>query len=114
MRSPDRTVWIRRAPACSGLPVDGKNHLPPARVLPATMLTKLAVKPPKGAYCFGCNQPFEGGAPAVRFESDLLSAADRTELSHLYFHPGHMIRYARRRNWTDLAAYMEGAGVANF
>ena len=68
----------------------------------------------KGSYCFGCNQLFEGGAPAVKFESDLVPDSDRMELANLYFHPGHLIRYARRRNWTALAEYIEAAGPAHF
>jgi hypothetical protein len=78
------------------------------------MLAKHVAVAKKGAYCFGCNQAFEGGAPAVRFESDLLPDSDRAELSNLLFHPGHLIRYARRRNWTGLADFIEGAGAAQY
>ncbi len=77
-------------------------------------VTKRSVVPPKGSFCFGCNQPFGGGAPAVQVQSDLAPPSDRAELAGLYFHPGHLIRYARRRNWTELAAYLEANGSANF
>ncbi len=78
------------------------------------MLDKHAAVAPKGAYCFGCNQPFEGGIPSVKFESDLVPPSDRPELANLYFHPGHLIRYANRRNWTSLAEYIERMGASNF
>ncbi|MGD0718659.1 MAG: hypothetical protein ABSA15_03665 [Thermoplasmata archaeon] len=78
------------------------------------MLAKHVAMAPKGAYCFGCNQPFGGGAPTVRFESDLVPPSDQPELSGLYFHPGHLIRYANRRNWTALAEYIERNGSSNF
>jgi hypothetical protein len=78
------------------------------------MLAKHAAMATKGSFCFGCNQAFEGGAPSVKFESDLLPESDRAELSNLFFHPGHLIRYARRRNWTVLAEYIESAGPAHF
>lgn len=78
-----------------------------------TLLKRPAVAP-KGAYCFGCNQPIDGGASALKFESDLPPVSDRPELANLYFHPGHLIRYARRRNWTELAAYIEANGPGNF
>ncbi|HTP56028.1 MAG TPA: hypothetical protein VML53_05105 [Thermoplasmata archaeon] len=78
------------------------------------MLAKHMATAPKGTYCFGCNQTIDGGAPAVRFESDLVPAPDRAELAHLYFHPGHLIRFARRRNWTDLAAEIERGGVSGY
>ena len=78
------------------------------------MLVKHVGLPPKGTFCFGCNQPFEGGAPAVRFESDLLPPSDQPQLANLYFHPGHLVRYASRRNWTELVTYLEHAGPANF
>ncbi|MDE1820191.1 MAG: hypothetical protein KGJ23_07380 [Euryarchaeota archaeon] len=70
-------------------------------------LTRRSAMAPKGAYCFGCNQAIDGGAPSVRFESDLVPAPDRPELANLYFHPGHLLRYARRRNWTELASFLE-------
>jgi hypothetical protein len=78
------------------------------------MLTMRAAVAPKGAYCFGCNQLLEGGTPAVKFESDLVPPSDRPELANLYFHPGHLIRYARRRNWKELADHIERAGPPNF
>jgi hypothetical protein len=77
-------------------------------------LTKRAAVAPKGSYCFGCNLAFEGGAPALKFESDLVPASDQPELANLCFHPGHLIRYARRRNWTELAAFLERNGPANY
>lgn len=78
------------------------------------MLEKHVAMAPKGSFCFGCNQPFDGGEPSVRFESDLLPPSDRPQLANLLFHPGHLIRYASRRNWTELVAYIEQNGVANF
>jgi len=78
------------------------------------MLAKHPAMAPSGSVCFGCNRPFEGGTPAVRFDSDLLPASDRPELSGLYFHPGHLIRYARRRNWSELAEFLERSGPSNF
>lgn len=78
------------------------------------MLNKHPANPPKGSFCFGCNQPFGAGAPAVKFESDLLPGPDQAELANLYFHPGHLIRYARRRNWNDLAEFIEKAGAASY
>jgi len=78
------------------------------------MLTKHAAVAPKGAYCFGCNQSFQGGAPAVKFESDLVPPSDKPELAGLYFHPGHLVRYANRRNWTALAEFLARSGPANF
>ncbi|HEV2519474.1 MAG TPA: hypothetical protein VGX00_02475 [Thermoplasmata archaeon] len=77
-------------------------------------LTKKPVTAPKGAICFGCNQSFEGNPMGVRFESDLVPPADRPELAGLCFHPGHLIRYARRRNWTELATFIEQNGPSSF
>lgn len=77
-------------------------------------LTKHAAMAPAGAYCFGCTGSFEGAAPAVLFEIDLVPESDRAEVGHLYFHPGHLIRYAHRRNWTELADYLERNGPSNF
>jgi hypothetical protein len=78
------------------------------------MLAKHAAVAPTGTFCFGCNRPFEGGAPALRFESDLVPPSDRPELANLFFHPGHLIRYARRRNWDALAEFIEQSGAPNF
>ena len=78
------------------------------------MIAKHSAIPPKGAFCFGCNQSFDGGTPAVRFESDLVPTSDRSELSNLYFHAGHVIRYARRRDWTTFADEIERSGAAHF
>ena len=77
-------------------------------------LVRHAGLPPKGAVCFGCNQSFDGGAAAVKFTTDLLPPAELPELTNLYFHPGHLLRYARRRNWTALAEFIEKNGVPNF
>jgi hypothetical protein len=77
-------------------------------------LTKRSAAVPKGAMCFGCNQGFEGNPVGIRFESDLVPPADRPELAGLYFHPGHLIRYARRMNWTELADFLEAQGPSNF
>jgi len=78
------------------------------------MLTKHAAVAPGGAFCFGCNQAFQGGAPAVKFESDLVPASDQPELAGLYFHPGHLVRYANRRNWVALAEYLQSHGPGSF
>ena len=78
------------------------------------MLARHPAVAPRTAYCFGCNQSFEGGVPAVRFESDLVPASDRPELAGLYFHPGHLIRYANRRNWTALAEFLEKNGPGKY
>lgn len=78
------------------------------------MLVKRVALPSRGEFCFGCNQPFGGGAPAVRFESDLVPPSDRAELAGLSFHPGHLIRYASRRNWTSLVTYLEQSGPSNY
>lgn len=78
------------------------------------MLEKHVAMAPKNAYCFGCNQPFEGGSPAVRFESDLVPPSDQPQLANLVFHPGHLIRYASRRNWTALVEFLERAGPSNY
>jgi hypothetical protein len=77
-------------------------------------LNRLPAKVPKGAICFGCNQSFEGNPIGVRFESDLLPAEDRPELAGLYFHPGHLLRYARRRDWNELAQFIETHGSSNY
>jgi hypothetical protein len=79
-----------------------------------TSLVKHVALAPKGSFCFGCNQAFEGGAPAVRFESDLVPPSDQPQLANLFFHPGHLIRYASRRNWTSLVEYIERGGASNF
>jgi hypothetical protein len=50
----------------------------------------------------------------VRFDSDLVPPSDRPELAGLYFHPGHLVRYANRRNWTALAEYIEHNGPGKF
>ena len=78
------------------------------------MLTKQSAIPPKGAFCFGCNQPFEGGSPALRFHSDLVPVSDRPQLANLNDHPGHLDRYANRRDWTQLLQYLERNGSSNF
>jgi hypothetical protein len=78
------------------------------------MLVKHAAVAPKGSLCFGCNQGFEGGAPALRFESDLVPVPDRPELAGLCFHPSHLLRYARRRNWAGVVEFIEKAGPSNF
>ncbi|HEV2231607.1 MAG TPA: hypothetical protein VGV64_05325 [Thermoplasmata archaeon] len=77
-------------------------------------LTKKDVAVPKAAICFGCNQPFEGNPVGRQFRSDLLSPSSQGELAGLYFHPGHLLRYARRRNWTALAEFLEANGPSNY
>lgn len=78
------------------------------------MLNKRPVAAPKGAFCFGCNQLFGLGEPALKFESDLVPPSDQAELAGLCFHPHHLIRYARRRNWDSLAEAIESGGPTNF
>ncbi len=78
------------------------------------MLTKRSVVAAPGAICFACNQSFEGNPVAVAFETDLLPPAQAAELKGLVFHSGHLHHYARRRGWTDLAAYIAQEGPANF
>ncbi|HEY6237847.1 MAG TPA: hypothetical protein VIZ68_01495, partial [Thermoplasmata archaeon] len=64
--------------------------------------------------CFGCNQSFQGNPVGLQFETDLLDQAHRAELSGLYFHPGHLHHYARRRGWTALGRYLEETGPGNY
>ena len=78
------------------------------------VLTKRSAMAPDGAFCFGCNRGFGQGSPAVVFATDLVPDSDRAEVAGLYFHPGHLIRYAHRRNWTELANYIEAHGALNF
>ncbi len=61
---------------------------------------------PKGAFCFGCNQSFEGNPVGLQFDSDLLDEAARAELRGRYFHPGHLRHYARRRGWERLVQFL--------
>lgn len=77
-------------------------------------ISKRPAVAPKGSFCFGCNQPLDGGASAVKFESDLVPAPDRPELANLFFHPGHLVRYARRRNWNELVTFLEQNGPSNY
>jgi hypothetical protein len=78
------------------------------------MLTKQSAMVSKGAVCFGCNQSFEGNPVGLQFTTDLLPPAQRAELAGLYFHPGHLHHYARRRGWTELTSFLESAGPAHF
>lgn len=78
------------------------------------MLSKQSVVVPKGAFCFGCNQSFEGNPVGLQFDTDLVDAAHRSELHGLYFHPGHLYRYARRRNWEALAQFLQLNGPASY
>lgn len=48
------------------------------------------------------------------FVTDLVPESDRGEVAGLYFHPGHLIRYAHRRNWMELANYLERNGPSSF
>jgi hypothetical protein len=79
--------------------------------MPLTSRTAVA---PTGAICFGCNQGFDGNPVALQFETDLLPPAATAELHGLYFHPHHLLRYARRRDWTALAQHIESQGSARF
>jgi hypothetical protein len=69
---------------------------------------------PAGAVCFGCHQSFEGNPVGLAFDTDLLSAAHRAELQGLYFHPGHLLRYARSREWHELAEFLQQNGPQNY
>ncbi len=69
---------------------------------------------PKGAVCFGCNQPFEGNPVGLQFETDLLDPAHTAELRGLYFHPGHLYHYAKRRGWARLVAYLAEHGPREY
>ena len=77
-------------------------------------LTKKSIAVKDTAICFGCNQSFQGNPIALRFESDLVPPNDRAELSGLPFHPGHLIHYARRREWHELTDYLVQNGPSNF
>ena len=69
---------------------------------------------PKGAVCFGCNQSFEGNPVGLQFETDLLDAAHQAELRGLYFHPGHLYHYAKRRGWEPLVAFLSAHGPREY
>lgn len=86
----------------------------PASVGRSVALNQREVVAPKGALCFGCNQGFEGNPVAVQFDSDLVPETARSELKGLLFHRGHLHHYARRRGWTELAAYLAGEGPSRF
>ncbi len=78
------------------------------------MLTKRSVVAPHGAICFACNQSFEGNPVAVAFDTDLLPAAQASELRGLVFHSGHLYHYARRRGWSELVAFLAREGPAAY
>jgi hypothetical protein len=77
-------------------------------------VAKRSAAVPKGAICFGCNQSFEGNPVGLQFETDLLPPHDQAELSGLYFHPGHLYHYARRREWHQLSEYLAKSGPSHF
>lgn len=77
-------------------------------------LTRRSAVVPKGAVCFGCNQSFEGNPVGVQFETDLLDASHQSELRGLFFHPGHLYHYARRRGWDPLVRYLAEHGPHDF
>jgi hypothetical protein len=77
-------------------------------------VTKKTSSVPKGSICFGCNQTFEGNPVGVQFETDLLPPTASGELRGLYFHPGHLLHYARRREWHALADFIALNGPTNF
>ena len=77
-------------------------------------VTKREAAVPRGAFCFGCNQSFEGNPVALQFETDLLSPAHQAELKGLYFHPGHLLHYARRRGWTELVDFLTATGSPRY
>jgi hypothetical protein len=79
----------------------------------ATISKKEAVVP-SGAFCFGCHQSFAGNPVGLVFDTDVLSEAHRSELRGLYFHPGHLIRYARSRDWTELADFLQKNGSQHY
>ncbi len=75
-------------------------------------VTSREVMAPPGAMCFGCNQSFAGNPIAVQYDSDLVPEGARAELRGLVFHRGHLLHYARRRGWTELAAALAAAAHA--
>jgi hypothetical protein len=77
-------------------------------------VTKHSAAVPKGSLCFGCNRSFEGNPVGLQFETDLLPAHAQGELRGLYFHPGHLYHYARRREWQELSRFLAENGPASF
>lgn len=77
-------------------------------------VTKREAMVPKGAICFGCNQSFEGNPVGVQFETDLLEPNHQAELRGLFFHPGHLYHYAKRRGWEPLAHFLAEHGPRDF
>jgi hypothetical protein len=77
-------------------------------------LTKRTSVVPSGAICFGCNQSFEGNPVGLQFETDLLDPPHGAELEGLFFHPGHLHHYARRRGWANLERFLAENGPANY
>ena len=77
-------------------------------------LTKRSAVVPPGAICFGCNQSFEGNPVGLQFETDLLDPPHHAELSGLYFHPGHLHHYVRRRGWATLDQFLVDHGPSNY
>jgi hypothetical protein len=78
------------------------------------VITKQPVVVPKTAFCFGCNQSFDGNPVGLQFDTDLVTPPHRAELRGLYFHPGHLYRYARHRDWAELAQFLQQNGPTNY
>ncbi len=77
-------------------------------------LEKRSVAAPKTAVCFACNQSFDGNPIALQFQSRLLAPGDAAELMGLYFHPHHLLHYAKRREWHVLVDFITRNGPENF
>jgi hypothetical protein len=77
-------------------------------------LEKRSVAAPKTAICFACNQSFDGNPIALQFSSTLLAPSAEAELQGLYFHPHHLLHYAKRREWHVLVEYITKNGPTNF
>jgi hypothetical protein len=77
-------------------------------------VTKREAVVPAGAFCFGCHQSFEGNPVGLVFDTDLLSEGHRSELKGLYFHPGHLLRYSRSREWHELSEFLQKAGPSSY
>ena len=86
----------------------------PGPLVAAAMISKQTVVVPRGAYCFGCNQSFEGNPVGLQFDTDLLDPPHRSEIRGMYYHPGHLYRYARHRGWEPLAQFLQLNGPASY
>lgn len=120
-RKCDRRILVEDSRSRGAVPCEGigfarrTDSLSTPRGLVAYVtLTKHSVAVRDSTICFGCNQTFQGNPIGLKFESDLVPLPSRAELSGLFFHPGHLIHYARRRDWHDLVGYLIQVGPSNF